>query len=63
MTFKQFCYEMYAQNCDERSDYGLTLLTGAQYFTDNKWLLRKKYRVTIGRLQKEWTPDYECILP
>ena len=64
MTFEQFCFEKYAENCFERSEYRVELLTGKQYFAENKYYLKKLYRQKVGKLQKEWTVNEdERIFP
>jgi len=63
MTFRSFCYEMWLEYMEECLSYNLIASPYRQWYNDNKWYLRKVYRLRYTKLQSEWKPNYECILP
>ena len=61
MIFKQFAQEMYYRYVDECWDcQGFDYIKKAEeYWAQNKWFVKKRYREEIGRLQREtYKSDY-----
>lgn len=44
MSFRQWLYELWKQNCDEHQDFGELPYTQEEYFKKFKYWLKREYR-------------------
>ena len=61
MTFKSYCYESWLAYMDECLSFNHHATPYNDWFKQNKWYLKKMYRLQHGYLQKQWKPDYESF--
>jgi len=57
MTFRSFAQEMYYRYVEECWDcQGIRVKEEEEYWADNKWFVRRKYREEHGKLQSSDVP-------
>jgi len=63
MTFKPYCYEMWLEYMEECLSYNMMASPYRDWIKQNRWYLRKTYRLRYGNLQQPWKPDFERNIP
>ena len=54
MTFKPYCYEMWLEYMEECLSYNMMASPYRDWFRQNRWYLKKMYRLRYGNLQQPW---------